>query len=124
MQHQIYHLIYHPLCRFCSFEFRPIEFLLRSEFRKFSLKKAVILINSRDLKTCSTCLLECKDKKARERQEAIVHHHAAQQFKCDLCPNSYYKKNALSYHIEQKHQQPVQRHPGTSVSYILLHWQL
>ena len=111
MQHQIYHLIYHPLCRFCSFEFRPIEFLLRNELRKFSFKKAVIFINSRDLKTCSTCLLECKDKKARERHEAIVHNHDAQQFKCDLCPKSYSNKNALSYHTGQKHQQPVQKHP-------------
>ena len=78
MQDQIYHLIYHPLCRFCSFEFRPIEFLLRNVLRKFSFKKAVIFINSRDLKTCSTCLLEFKDKKARERHKAIVHHHAIQ----------------------------------------------
>ena len=111
MQHQIYHLVYHPLCRFCSFEFRPFEFLLVNKSGRCTFKKTVIFINMRDLKTCSTCLLECKDKKARERHEAIVHHNAIQKFKCDLCPSSYSNKNAMGYHFEQKHQQPVQRHP-------------
>ena len=76
-----------------------------------SFKKAALLINLRDLKTCSICLLECRDKKARQRHEAIVHSNDGQQFKCDLCPKSYTNRNALSYHNGKKHQQPVLKHP-------------
>ena len=28
LQHQIYHLVYHTTCRYCKFEFRPLELLL------------------------------------------------------------------------------------------------
>ena len=111
MQHQIYHLVYHPQCRFCSFELRPFDFLLINKSGRFSFKKAVIFINLRDQKTCSTCLMECRDKKARERHEVIVHGHDTQKFKCDLCPKSYTNRNALSYHNGKKHQQPVLKHP-------------
>ena len=111
MQHQIYHLVYHPLCRFCLFEFRSLELLLKSDRIKLDFKNAEIIINWRDRKTCSTCLIECKDKTARVKHEATVHNHAVQFFKCDLCPKSYSSKNAMSYHVGQKHSQPVQKFP-------------
>ena len=41
---------------------------------------------------------------------ATVHNNAVQFFKCVLCPNSYSNKNGLSYHTDQKHLQPVQKH--------------
>ena len=106
LEHQMLHLVYHTLCRFCRFEMRPLEF--RSVRNLTDYKKAEIILNWRDGKTCSVCLLESKDKYAREKHEATVHRQEPQKFKCDLCPKSYSSKSSLSYHIG-KHQQTVEK---------------
>jgi hypothetical protein len=106
LEHQMFHLVYHKLCRFCRYEMRAVE-----QRRVLSLedyKGAEAIVNWRDGKTCSVCLLESKDKYAREKHEAIVHRHESQKFKCDLCPKSYSSQSSLIYH-SGKHQEALEK---------------
>ena len=106
LEHQILHLVPHKLCRYCRFEMRPLEFRSVKSLKKY--KKREETLTWRDNKTCSVCLVQSKDKYAREQHEAIVHRQEIQNFKCDICPKSYTSQNALSYHIKT-HQQYVEK---------------
>ena len=64
LQHQIYHLVYHTFCRFCRYEMRALKLLLDNNFSMAEFKNSVMMINWRDLKTCSICLMESKEKNA------------------------------------------------------------
>ena len=108
LEHQVLHLTHHQLCRYCRFESRPLEqFKGRKSFEKF--RKAEKILQWRDNKTCSVCLLESKDKYAREQHEAIMHRHETQKFKCEMCTKSYTSKGSLDYHAKS-HQKQTEKH--------------
>ena len=109
LEHQIYHLVYHTTCRYCKFEFRPLEILLENNF-EFDYKDAVKFVDADDNKTCSVCLKKCKDKYARVKHENTVHTNEPQKYQCDLCARSYSSLDALSYHVAKKHQVSVQKY--------------
>ena len=108
LQHQIYHLVYHPFCRYCKLEFRPLEMVLEIGI---IYEEAVKTVDWVDNKTCEVCLKEFKDKYARVKHIATVHTGQPQKFKCDHCTKSYSNANALKYHIAKKHQESVQKYP-------------
>ena len=110
LHHQIFHLVYHGLCRFCRFEFRPLELLLRRNQGVLEYKNAVNRIDRQDLSTCSTCLKKYKDKNAREKHEATKHNQQSQNFECNHCPKSYNNTNALAYHNNRTHEASVQEY--------------
>ena len=89
------------------FKSRSLEkFKGNKSLNKF--RKAEEILNWRDIKTCSVCLLESKDKYAREKHNAIVHRHESQKFKCDVCPKSYTSQSSLEYHAKT-HQEKVEK---------------
>ena len=110
LQHQIYHLVHHYFCRYCKFEFRPLELLLKNN-HSMSYEYAVKLVDWYDDETCSVCLKVFKDKYARVKHESTVHTHQPQKFQCDHCTRSYSNKDALSYHLSKKHQESVKKYP-------------
>ena len=94
LDHQIFHLVPHNLCRFCRYEMRPYEH--RNVLNLADYKKAEVCVNWQDGKTCSFCLMESKkDKYAREKHEATVHRQESKTFKCELCPKSYSSQMSL-----------------------------
>ena len=96
LEHQVLHLVWHDLCRFCRFEMRPVSRNVIT-VRDYE-KEADAMVRMND-KTCSVCLDMRFDKVAREKHEAVVHFKESQKFKCDQCEKTYTNKNALDYHV-------------------------
>ena len=96
LQHQVLHLVWHDLCRFCRFEMRPVS---RNTITVRDFEKESDALVKSDARTCSVCLEKSFDKLAREKHEAVVHFKEIQKFKCDQCEKTYTNKNALSYHV-------------------------
>ena len=55
-----------------------------------------------DQRTCSYCLIICKNKFERKKHEATVHENKG-KYNCDICGKTYSNKNALGYHLTNKH---------------------
>ena len=64
--------------------------------------KAEKLLKGVDHKTCSYCLTICINKFERVKHEATVHENNG-KYICDICGKTYSNKNALGYHLSNKH---------------------
>ena len=82
LQHQVLHLVWHDLCRYCRYELRPVSRNVIT-VRDYE-KEADALVKMND-RTCSVCLDMSFDRVAREKHEAVVHFKETQKFKCDHC---------------------------------------
>ena len=102
LEHQIFHLVFHSRCRFCRNDLRPFE--RRNILTYTDYLKANKLIEWVDNKTCAFCLVKCSDKYEREKHEESVHKNNG-KYKCETCEKTYSNKNALSYHVSNKHEE-------------------
>ena len=100
MEHQKFHLVFHTRCRYCRYALRPFE--RRSIVTLDDYYKADKLLKDIEQRTCSYCLAQLRNKQYREQHEATVHQNMG-KFKCDSCEKTYSNKNALSYHVSNKH---------------------
>ena len=103
LEHQVLHLVWHVLCRFCRHDMKPLcgNVLTVADFVKTS--KSLL---EREERTCSVCLNKSSDKNARLRHESLVHAKDPQKYECQQCDKSYSNINALTYHVT-KHQEDV-----------------
>ena len=96
LEHQVLHLVWHDLCRFCRYEMRPVS---RNVITVRDYEKEAVALVKRNDRTCSVCLDMSFDKLSREKHELVVHFKETQKFKCDQCEKTYTNKNALNYHV-------------------------
>ena len=100
LEHQTFHLAFHSRCRYCRNEFRPFE--RRNILKHKDYVEAEKLLKWADNRTCSFCLVKYKNKFEREIHEATVHENKG-KYKCESCEKTYSDKNALAYHVSNKH---------------------
>ena len=97
-EHQLLHLVWHEHCRFCKYQMRPFE--QKSVVTIEDYKYAERILKHVDDRTCSFCLVKCKDRYARNKHEDIVHRKKPGKYKCDECDKSFQNENALRYHVD------------------------
>ena len=100
LEHQTFHLVFHTRCRFCRNELRPFEqenitTLVEYEYAESILKWS-------ENRTCSYCLVECKDKVERLKHEETVHKNNG-KYKCQRCNKTYSSNTSLHYHESKQH---------------------
>ena len=79
LEHQVLHLVWHDLCRFCRYEMRPVS---RNVITVRDYEKEADALVKRNDRTCSVCLDMSFDKLSREKHESVVHFKETQKFKC------------------------------------------
>ena len=100
LEHQNLHLVFHTRCRYCRSDLRPFE--RRNIVTLNDYYEAKQLLKWNDKRTCSFCLVKCKEKHDREEHEKTVHENRG-KYRCEICGKTYSNKNALNYHVSNKH---------------------
>ena len=100
LEHQTFHLVFHSRCRYCRNDLRPFE--RKNIVTMEDYQEAEKILKWLDSRTCSYCLVKCKNKVERKKHEATVHENKG-KYKCESCDKTYSNKNALNYHISNKH---------------------
>ena len=96
LEHQIFHLVIHTRCEFCSQDWQPFEKTTILTMRDFF--NADCNVHVEEDRTCSFCAVIFDERHSRQNHEDNVHIRNDKKHNCDKCDKSYNKLSDLEYH--------------------------
>ena len=103
LDHQKFHLLPHPLCKFCLQLLAPIE-NAKSPIRSFEdCVRAKKDFQSQVNHTCAYCLKVFGEVYKRKIHENTQHEGKRKEFVCNDCEKTFTNRNALESHWISKH---------------------
>ena len=104
MEHQVYHLVPHTLCKYCHQVLRTLDKGFKKPVTTMSAQKdASEWVQFSEEITCAICYKTFDTEAIRKKHEKLAH---GTKLHCALCGLAYSTAKGLNQHTQLKHHSP------------------